>query len=123
MNILPKISGRFTRLGTGVTLTLFSTLLFAGTEPLMRTKTVPYDDLNVASAQGAARLYQRIASAAKEVCKPETDSGSRLLRAAYRKCFTNAVSEAIAEVRHPQLSAQVARIAHERDALTQTAAK
>jgi UrcA family protein len=64
---------------------------------------VKYADLNVGSAAGAAVLYQRIKSAAAQVCgvDGERDLGRRVQAKA---CETRAIAEAVAAVDAPALT-------------------
>ncbi len=65
---------------------------------------VTFQDLNLTHTQGAARLYQRLQSAAERVC--ESADGQDLGRQlAFRKCVRDAVAAAVAKVDQPQLNA------------------
>jgi UrcA family protein len=61
------------------------------------TKTVRFKDLDLSTAEGAQTLYDRIASAAREVCRGE------MYRLA-RKCRMRALDEAVSGVGSPLLS-------------------
>src|SRR5262245_9290523 len=64
--------------------------------------TVSYADLNLTNATGAKRLYQRIETAAAQVCGPENGNlGTHLRR---KSCISRAVREAVAEVAAPELT-------------------
>lgn len=82
-----------------------------GTAPLpsgmyqARSLSVSYDDLDVASADGAAALYQRLEAATHVVCGEKlarhmTDE----LEKKYAACRANAMSHAVAEVNLPKLT-------------------
>ena len=55
---------------------------------------VKYDDLNLASKAGIAKLHARIHGAARYVCTP-LDSRVLGLREAYDRCVTDAVAQAV----------------------------
>ncbi len=61
------------------------------------TKTVRFGDLDLSTAIGAERLYERIAAAARIVCR-----GAAL--AAVRECRSRAVDDAVRTVGSPLLS-------------------
>jgi UrcA family protein len=79
-----------------------ATVSFAsdGTDALQAK--VKYDDLNVSSSSGAATLYNRIRTAAENVCHPfnNRDFASQKLLAA---CVHEAMSDAVKEVNQPAL--------------------
>lgn len=56
--------------------------------------TVRYDDLNLNSKAGVAKLHARIHGAAKYLCTP-LDSRVLGLRDAYDRCVDDAVSQAV----------------------------
>ena len=62
------------------------------------TKTVKFADLDIATADGAQALYERIATAARSVCR---DTDSRFVR----ECRTRAIADAVKGVGSPLLSA------------------
>jgi UrcA family protein len=66
---------------------------------------VSFADLNLDTSQGAAALYERIQSAARKVCSPE--SGERPIERYrdWRACREAAVGNAVAKVNRPLLSA------------------
>jgi UrcA family protein len=87
---------------SGVALLGFAALSFAnGLE--FREVTVKFGDLDVSRTPGATVLYHRIRAAAKEVCAPE----SYLLAATadVESCVDKSVTEAVAKVNQPALSA------------------
>jgi UrcA family protein len=69
---------------------------------------VPLADLDLASAAGARVLLQRIETAADEVCGGETHARSKAAQADYRACRAQAISDAVASMRTPTLTALLA---------------
>ena len=73
---------------------------------------VSYVDLDLSNPAGAATLYQRIKAAARTVCAPleSTQLKRHLL---WRDCYQQAVSNAVATIDRPTLTAlhQAARTA------------
>lgn len=65
-------------------------------------KVVSFKDLNLNSPEGAAVLYQRIKSAAHEVC--ETADRYDLSGFKAQICIRDAVSRAVAQVNRPMLT-------------------
>jgi UrcA family protein len=61
------------------------------------TKTVRFGDLDLSTALGAERLYERIAAAARIVCRGAPHG-------AVRECRTRAVDDAVSGVGSPLLS-------------------
>ena len=61
------------------------------------TKTVRFDDLNVAKAAGAKVLYRRIQAAAQEVC-PRSISRDLHLVEVQRACIEQAIDNAVRSV-------------------------
>jgi len=77
-----------------------------------RSVTVHYRDLNLATEQGNTTLYQRIVSAAQEVCG-EPDLRDFAAVAAAKACEANAIERAVAAVNSPKLAAiYSARVRH-----------
>jgi UrcA family protein len=62
------------------------------------TKTVKFADLDIATADGAQTLYERIAMAARSVCR---DADSKVVR----ECRARAIADAVKGVGSPLLSA------------------
>jgi UrcA family protein len=62
------------------------------------TKTVKFADLDLATTDGAQALYERIAGAARSVCR---DADYRFVR----ECRTHAIADAVKGVDSPLLSA------------------
>jgi UrcA family protein len=100
------------RIGAVLVLTLGSGLAIAGGDTQLRTETVFYGDLNLASAPGVAALYGRIAHAAEDVCGPRERPGSFVPRLGYRDCVGRAIDAGVAKVGNAQLSAYHARKEH-----------
>jgi len=72
---------------------------------------VRYDDLNLASPDGTAELYRRIAAAAEEVCpKPERDVLGVLHTAVSRACRAQAIAGAVHQVHDQHLAALAERM-------------
>ena len=67
---------------------------------------VKFGDLNLSNPQGAAALYDRIAAAAHEVCKP-FDVGIRdlALHAQLNACVHKAIADAVTKVGQAELFA------------------
>ena len=74
-----------------------------GFEEPLAARVVSYGDLDLSSNAGAATLYSRIRSAAREVCEPLDDVMIKLLRAKY-DCRADAVARAVAKVDSPALT-------------------
>jgi len=72
------------------------------------TVTVHFEDLDSASTAGAAALYHRIRGAAETVCRALDPGRSLELLPAYANCVHVAVSDAIAKVNRPALTAYAA---------------
>ena len=65
--------------------------------------TVRYDDLDLATKQGAHTLYRRIVAAAEKVCPDyQTRDLGRITRA--QSCRAAAISRAVRQVNSPQLA-------------------
>lgn len=66
-------------------------------------KTISYADLDLSRAEGAATLYGRLRQAAKQVCG---NPGRRVQQiVAWRACYDQAISDAVARVDRPTLTA------------------
>jgi UrcA family protein len=63
--------------------------------------TVQFSDLNLATAEGAAALYDRIALAARRVC-PFLES-AMIQAPAVQDCFHKAIADAVLQVKAPRL--------------------
>jgi len=66
-------------------------------------RSVKYTNLDLTRADGVARLYARIGSAAREVC-PSEDSASLYLARLARECVRDAVARAVRDVGAPTLT-------------------
>jgi UrcA family protein len=69
------------------------------------SKAVRYDDLNLSTESGTHTLYERIASAAKQVC-PATDGHNLSAIAAAHDCERAAIDRAVQQVNNPRLAAE-----------------
>jgi UrcA family protein len=70
-----------------------------------RSVTVHFEDLNINNALGAARLYQRIEYAAKDVCGGNLAPQRVLvLSSLYATCVRGAIAGAVAHVNHPAVT-------------------
>ena len=81
----------------------FATLASARSDDDLVKVTVSYADLDVSHPAGAAVLYRRIHTAAKEICSPlesRIDAGMQL-----DACIDAAVLDAVKAVNRPALSA------------------
>jgi UrcA family protein len=67
--------------------------------------SVRYADLDLDRPAGVARLYGRIRAAADNVCSPRVLTGSYVPQPDYQRCFADAVTQAVARVDRPALSA------------------
>jgi UrcA family protein len=67
----------------------------------VRTSVVRYSDLDLSQPQDAHRLYVRIEQAARTVCDSPPAADLHRVEAA-RRCFKQAVSDAVAQVRANQ---------------------
>ena len=74
-----------------------ATALAAGRAGELATKTVSFRDLDLSTSSGAEALYERIATAAREVCR-----GAEL--ASLHECRSRAVDDAVKGVGSPLLS-------------------
>jgi UrcA family protein len=82
----------------------------AGDATAPREVTVHYDELNMASASGAAALYAKLRSASRQVCEPL--AGRELYqRAAFNACYEQALSNAVAKVNRTGVTALHTRAA------------
>lgn len=67
---------------------------------------VKFGDLNLSNPQGAATLYNRIVSAAYEVCKSfDTDIRNLSSHAQLDSCVHRAIADAVTKVGQPELIA------------------
>jgi UrcA family protein len=66
--------------------------------------TVRYSPAELTEQKGADQLYRRIQFAARQVCG-SFDSRELALRRVFRKCYENAVDDAVAQVNSTMLTA------------------
>jgi UrcA family protein len=67
--------------------------------------TVHFGELNLGQPEGAAALYRRIRVAAERVCGEPRLTGSRMVQPDWRACVAQAVSQAVATLDRPTLTA------------------
>jgi UrcA family protein len=86
-------------------LTLGLTSQFANAaDPPTPAVEVSFKDLSLTHTEGAAKLYQRLQSAAEKVCE-SADGQDIARRLAFKACVHGAVATAVAKVDNPQLTA------------------
>lgn len=78
----------------------------AGTADAAPQRVVSFGDLNLDSPAGVKTLYGRLNSAARAVCRPAS-AAPYVLWAQSRKCTHNALSDAVATIDNPNLTAYV----------------
>lgn len=66
---------------------------------------VNFSDLDLSKSQDAARLYRRLRTASAEVCDDFANRTSVRARLQYRECVNRALTNAVATVAHPALTA------------------
>jgi UrcA family protein len=81
----------------------FASVAAAGSPELLQI-TVAYGDLNVSTARGAATLYNRIRTAAQEVCWP-LDHGDVSSMRQMAVCTNKAIVDAVTSIDQPALFA------------------
>ncbi|HEY7797660.1 MAG TPA: UrcA family protein [Hyphomonadaceae bacterium] len=75
-------------------------------EPVVRSSVrVSYADLDLSREAGAYVLLQRIEAASQRVCGPRPSPRNLKIHIHYQACYRDAVSQAVAEVESPLLSA------------------
>jgi UrcA family protein len=89
------------------TFALVSALAVLGASPALADEAglsvkVSYADLDLSTQAGATTLFNRIRSAARTVCGHDDWSYSRWT---FKRCFDQAVGNAVAKVNSPQLTA------------------
>ena len=68
--------------------------------------TVRFADLDLSRPEGAQTLYNRLRSAAEQVCEQvQSESGLSWTFRAYKTCIDKATADAIAKVNRPLLTA------------------
>jgi UrcA family protein len=70
----------------------------------VRSKTVRFDDLNLATQSGVQALYLRILHAVRDVCGPAEFPGSRAAAAVWTDCVSTSVHQAILKINQPPLT-------------------
>jgi UrcA family protein len=78
----------------------FAGICSADTDPLQAL--VKYGDLNVSSTAGATVLYNRIRTAAEQVCRP-LDNRDFAFKRLKEACIHNAIADAVTKVNQPAL--------------------
>ena len=75
-------------------------------EPKGRSEKVSYSDLNVDKRAGAQALYKRLQLASKRVCGVQSikNAGSVSEVSNQRRCYRNALNEAVAKIDNPILT-------------------
>jgi UrcA family protein len=71
----------------------------------VRSVKVSYADLNLSTLAGATTLYRRIERAARTVCGPESSLREIQRYRDWKNCYESAVSNAVARVNSPLLTA------------------
>ena len=71
----------------------------------VQQKVLTYSHLDLNSMAGIRRLYSRIQKAAATVCGNRRPAGSRITSQQWRNCRDVAVSDAVARLNKPALSA------------------
>jgi UrcA family protein len=84
------------------------TIAHADSTSELRSVTVKYADLNTTNVEGAAVLYHRLTNAAKSVCRDLEPGRSLGLMSVYNSCIQKALSNAVADVDRPAVSAYAA---------------
>jgi UrcA family protein len=69
------------------------------------TVRVSYADLDLSREAGARVLLDRIEAASQKVCGPRPSPRNLKINIHYRACYRDAVSQAVAAVESPRLSA------------------
>ncbi len=67
--------------------------------------TVHFGELDLGQPAGAATLYRRIRVAAERVCGEPRLTGSRMVQPEWRACVARAISQAVATLDRPTLTA------------------
>jgi UrcA family protein len=80
-------------------------VVYAESSAVLPTRIVRFADLNPNTRAGIEVLYRRIHSAARDVCEPAQDPGSRHPSAAWQSCVRKAVLTAVQNVDRPLLTA------------------
>jgi UrcA family protein len=80
------------------------TLARGATDPQHRTELVKFADLDVTSERGAARLFQRLNSAANHVCRDFRDWHQPLMRSQRLECENQAIGAAVGAIDAPAVT-------------------
>ena len=98
--------GRIATAIVGALFSSFAVVCTAGDNTDTFSQVVKYGDLNIADAKGAATLYRRIATAARNVCGADEIDSRRLgYRASIMACVHQAIVDAVTKVGQPELVA------------------
>ncbi len=81
----------------------FAGVAAAGSPELLQI-AVPYGDLNISTVRGAATLYNRIRTAAQQVCWP-LDHGDLSSKRQLAVCTSKAIADAVTSIDQPALFA------------------
>lgn len=96
-------------LATALALTTLSGAAFAGTAPAQTSSgpaRIPFGDLNLSTASGAATLDTRIEKAAQTMCRNATRPASRLNDSAH--CAAAVRAEAVSQLPTPTRARYIA---------------
>ena len=95
-----------TLIATAAILGALATAPAAVAEPVVRSSVrVSYADLDLSREAGARALLERIEAASQRVCGPRPSPRNLRINIHFRACYRDAVSQAVAEVESPLLSA------------------
>jgi UrcA family protein len=84
------------------------TIAQADTTSVPRSETVRFADLDTTNIHGAAVLYQRIKNAAESACRDLKPGRSLALMRPYANCVHVALSNAVADINRPAVTAYAA---------------
>ena len=79
--------------------------------------TVSFADVNLSNPPGISMLYQRLQSAAHEVCRGEPQAREFTVHAAWSRCVRTALDDAVAQVHSAELAALHAKRSGQRTPL------
>jgi UrcA family protein len=98
---------KLTRVASIAVLSLVCAAAYAdsATVEFQTASAVRFSDLNLDRPGDAAKLYQRIATAADKVCGPRSLTGSYSKTSIYESCYHDAVAQAVARVNQAHLTA------------------
>jgi UrcA family protein len=80
------------------------TVASGATDPQHRTETVKFGDLDVSTGPGAARLFQRLSSAANHVCRDFGDWHPPVMRSQRLQCENQAIGSAVGALDAPAVT-------------------